>query len=145
MSPYCTNCGNEVEESWNICPNCGKVLKEQEVPHRQPQQQQVQQQVPQQPQPYRVQPYQRKYTGTGNSYGTAALICGLLGIIFGIFYVGPVLGIIAIIMGGIGISRDDNTAMAAIGLVLGILDFVFFFVFFLFLFSWLNWMWHWWP
>ncbi|MFW9973480.1 MAG: zinc-ribbon domain-containing protein [Candidatus Odinarchaeota archaeon] len=140
MSPYCINCGNKVEDSWNICPNCGKALKEQQVPQIQPQQQ-----IPQQSQLYREQPYQRTFTRAGNSYGTTALICGLLGMIFGIFYIGIVLGIIAIIMGGIGLSKDESPSMATIGLVLGIFDFILFFIFFFFLFSWLNWIWNWFP
>jgi len=141
MSPYCTYCGNEVEESWNVCPNCGKVLKEQVIPQTQPQQQP---QMHPQSRPYQVQPYQRVYGPSGgNNYGIAALICGILGIPLGIIFVGPVLGIIAIIMGGIGISKDDNAAIAVIGLVFGILDFVFFFIFFFWFFIWFSWLWPW--
>ncbi|UCC19755.1 MAG: zinc-ribbon domain-containing protein [Promethearchaeota archaeon] len=140
MSPYCTNCGNEVEDSWNICPNCGKTLKERQAPLVQPQQQ-----IRQQSQPYQTTTYQRSFTRVGNSYGTTALICGLLGIFFGIFYIAIFLGIIAMIMGGIGVGRDENPSLATIGLVLGIIDFVLFIIFFFFLFSWWNWMWNWWP
>ncbi|MFX1303665.1 MAG: zinc ribbon domain-containing protein [Promethearchaeota archaeon] len=142
MSPYCTYCGNEVEESWNVCPNCGKGLKEQVISQTQPQQQP---QMHPQPIPYQVQPYQKVYgLGGGNNYGIAALICGILGIPLGIVFVGPVLGIIAIIMGGIGISKDDNAAIAIIGLILGILDFVFFFILFFWFFIWFGWLWPWW-
>ncbi|MFX1504667.1 MAG: zinc ribbon domain-containing protein [Promethearchaeota archaeon] len=28
MSSYCTNCGTKLEESWKLCPNCGKTLRE---------------------------------------------------------------------------------------------------------------------
>lgn len=139
MSPYCTNCGKEVEESWNVCPDCGIVLRERVI-----QQAQSQQPVQMQPQHYQAQPSQHVYSPKGNTYGTAALICGVLGIVFGIFYVGPVLGIIAIIIAGIGISRDDNAAIAIIGLFFGILDFIFFFIFFFWFFIWLNWLWPWW-
>ena len=137
MSPYCTNCGTELEESWNACPNCGKKLKEEEISHSLPQQQPY---IPTQPPSVQVQPYQRAYKPTlANPYGIAALICGLLCLIFGISYASPILGIAAIILGGFGISRDENNAMAMIGVILGILDFVFFLLFYLLFFSWFNW------
>jgi hypothetical protein len=134
MSPYCTDCGSEIEDSWNACPNCGKVLKETQV-SQQPTMPQTQ------PQPQQAtQPYQRSYlSGGGNTFGIIALICGLIGL-FGVFlYFGIVLGIVAMAMGGIGLSRDDNNAMAVIGLILGIIDLVCCIVFYFIIFSWLSW------
>ena len=139
MSPYCSNCGSEVEDSWNACPDCGRILKETQVP-----QQQTIPQVQPQPQPttnpYRVQPYQRSYSsGNGNTYGIVALICGLIGLCGAFLYFGIVLGIVAISMGGIGLNRDDNNSMAVIGIILGIIDIVCCVLFFFILFSWLTW------
>ncbi|MCK4286462.1 MAG: zinc-ribbon domain-containing protein [Candidatus Lokiarchaeota archaeon] len=139
MSPYCTNCGSEIEDSWNACPNCGRVLRESQIPQQQsiPQ---TQLQPQRAPQPYRVQPYQRSYSsGNGNVYGIVALVCGLIGLFGAVLYFGIVLGIVAIAMGGIGLSRDDNNSMAVIGLILGIIDFVCCFVVFFLLFTWLAW------
>lgn len=138
MSPYCTNCGTEIEESWKVCPYCGKILKEQETQQTRPQQPQISQQ-----QPYQTQPYQKVYHPSSNNYGIAALICGIIGIPLGFFLVGPVLGIVAIIMGGLGISRDDNNAMAVVGIVLGIIDCVLTLVFFFLLFSLFAWFSFW--
>ncbi|MHA2088486.1 MAG: zinc-ribbon domain-containing protein, partial [Promethearchaeota archaeon] len=33
--PYCINCGSEIEDTWNVCTNCGKALKEQHIPQQQ--------------------------------------------------------------------------------------------------------------
>ncbi|MFW9998661.1 MAG: zinc-ribbon domain-containing protein [Candidatus Hodarchaeota archaeon] len=140
MSPYCTNCGTELEESWNACPNCGKTLKQEQISQSLPQQQPY---IPTQPQAVQVQPYHRTYRPSGsNTYGIAALICGLIGLVLSFTYGAPVLGLAAIVLGGLGISRDDNNAMAMIGVILGIVDFVFFLLFyFLFfsIFNWFNW------
>ncbi len=140
MSPYCINCGSEIEDSWNACTNCGKILRETQAP-QQPTTLYAQPQPQQAPQPYQVQPYQRKYSsGGGNIYGIVALICGLIGLFGAVAYFGIVLGIVAIAMGAIGLSRDDNNAMAVIGLILGIIDFVCcFFVYFI-VFSLLSWL-----
>jgi uncharacterized Tic20 family protein len=63
-------------------------------------------------------------TRQGNGLAIAALVCGIIGLLlFGI-----VLGPLAIIFGGIGLSRANKGAphrgMAVAGLVLGIIDVV---------------------
>ncbi len=137
MSPYCTNCGSEVEELWNACPNCGKILKETEIPQSQPLQQP---QITRLPQTIQTRPYQRPFSSSGdNNYGIAAVISALIGIFCGAFYIAPVLGIAAIILGGLGIGRDENNAIAMIGIVLGIFDFVCFLLFYFLFFQWFNW------
>ncbi|MFX1575091.1 MAG: DUF4190 domain-containing protein [Promethearchaeota archaeon] len=133
MSPFCTKCGNEVEESWRVCPNCGKNLMESEVPQPQPQispEPQYQTQPP--AQPYQVQPYrQTYYPEKPTQYGTAALICGIIGCCcFGI-----VLGPIAIVLGALGMKRDQNTSMATAGLIFGIIAFVGWLISMIFLYS----------
>jgi hypothetical protein len=147
MSPYCSYCGTELEESWNVCPTCGKKLKETEShPYRFQSQVQPNQSTDQVVRnPYRqsrLTSYQKVYTTrAGYNYGSASLICGILGLIIGIFFIGPLLGILAIIFGGIGISRDETAALGAIGLILGIFDFILFF--FLWYLLWFPW--HWFP
>lgn len=62
-----------------------------------------------------------------NGLGTAALVLGILGVVFCWAYVvGPVLGILAIIFGGVGLSRvhagqATNRGSALAGLILGII------------------------
>ena len=138
IMPYCTECGKEVEESWNACPSCGKVLKEVNIPQPQP----VAQPQPQpQPQPYQTRPYPRSYSvGGQNNYGTAALVCGILGIFCG----GILFGIVAIVLGGLGIGRDDNNGMAVIGLILGLIDIVCFFIMMFWILTWFTWFPNWW-
>ncbi|MCK4371236.1 MAG: zinc-ribbon domain-containing protein, partial [Candidatus Lokiarchaeota archaeon] len=58
MSPFCTNCGRDLEESWKICPDCGKILGEGTVPQTHPTTQpQIRLTTQPTPQPHRVQPY----------------------------------------------------------------------------------------
>ena len=131
MSPFCTSCGREVEESWNVCPDCGKSLEETTGPQTHPTTHtQIQSTTPQPP---RVQPSQPKYTkAVGETkIGAGALACGILWLIFGFFYGSSIFGfplfrIVAIILGGIGISRDENKSMAIGGLILGIIGIVIF-------------------
>jgi len=134
ISPYCTNCGSEVEDSWNACPNCGRILRATQVPQHQsiPQAQPQRQHAPQ---PYQVQPYQRSYSSSGgNTYGTIAIVLGIIGLFCG----GIIFGFIAIVMGGLGLNRDDNNGMAIVGLVLGIIDFACCFLMYFWIFSWFS-------
>lgn len=137
MSPYCMECGGEIEESWNACPKCGKVRKEVNVPQPRP----VAQPQPQPlPQPYQTRLYQRSYSMRGEkNYGTAALVCGILGLFCG----GIIFGIGAIILGALGLGRDENTGMAVLGLVLGVIDFVCFFMMMFWVVSWFAWTPYW--
>jgi len=132
MSPYCTKCGNEVEESWRVCPNCGKNLKESDVPQPQPSlSPQIQTRISPTPQPYQTQPYQQQYRPVKpTQYGTPALVCGLIGCCCGF------LGIPAIILGALGLSRDENTSSASIGLILGLINTVCWILGIILLFTW---------
>jgi tetrahydromethanopterin S-methyltransferase subunit D len=90
-----------------------------------------------QPQPQRVQPYQQRYRqpgGYGNTYGAVALVCGIIGLFCG----GFILGIVAIVLGGIGLNRDESKGMAIVGLILGIIDFACSFLLFFWIFSWFS-------
>ena len=136
MSPFCTNCGRDLEVSWLVCPDCGKLLGEGTVPQTQPTTQ-PQTQLTTQPtaQPHSVQPYQYKYAKAAgeNKFGVGALVCGILGLVLGFtssitIMSFPILRVVAIVLGGIGISRDDNKSMAIAGLVLGIIGVVIFFI-----------------
>ncbi|MFW9987430.1 MAG: DUF4190 domain-containing protein [Candidatus Odinarchaeota archaeon] len=54
-----------------------------------------------------------------NSFGIAALICAILG-----FFCCGILSIVAIILGAIGIGKDEDNGMAIAGLVLGLISLV---------------------
>ena len=131
MSPYCSYCGQKIEESWNVCSECGTRLKETPIPQTKPIQH------PTQPISYDVQTYQRAYIKRDPSrFGLASLICGIIGLLAPFFYRGPPLGtfpffrILAIIFGGIGIKIDENITPAVFGLVLGIIGLTLYFGFY---------------
>ena len=141
MTPFCASCGTKTESDWNSCPECGSKLSEQKldggsqpaVP-KQPQQPQTSQYRPaynpyQKPTTYpqgqttypRSQgTYPRSQTAypSTNGFGIASLICALIGLCF----MGWIFGIIAIILGGIGKTRDYNPGVAVAGIVIGIID-----------------------
>jgi hypothetical protein len=67
-------------------------------------------------------------SGASNGFAVAALVCGIVGIFIANFILGP----LAIIFGGIGLSRANRGAkgrgMAIAGLILGVVDIVLFIV-----------------
>lgn len=110
---FCKNCGNQVPDEANVCPNCGTVLK----------------QNPQQP----------KYTmpnhGSGNdSSAVVALACGITGIVvavlggilFGIFggIIGIILGVVAVVA-GTNAKKASNNAKGTGGFICGLLALIF--------------------
>ena len=82
-------------------------------------------------QPYGGQPYGGPAFGEArpaprNGLGTAALVLGILAVITGLFIVGGLLGIAAIVLGVLGrkrVARGEatNGGMAIAGIVLGVL------------------------
>ena len=54
-----------------------------------------------------------------NSLGIASLVCAIIG-----FFCCGILSIVAIILGAIGISKDDEPGMAKAGLIIGIVSLV---------------------
>ena len=85
MAPFCTNCGNQIEGDWNVCPNCGSSLIQQgstPQPAPAPQQEYISTSPPPAPK-------------SGGGTGTAALVFGILGL----FIFGFIFGLIAIILG----------------------------------------------
>ncbi len=67
-----------------------------------------------------------------NGLGIGALICGILG-----FCCCGILSVVAIILGAIGISKDDEPGMAKAGLILGVISLVIGIVIAIFLWGWI--------
>jgi len=65
-----------------------------------------------------------------NGLGIGALVCGILG-----FCCCGILSVVAIILGAIGISKDDEPGMAKAGLILGIISLVVGILLYIFVFS----------
>jgi hypothetical protein len=109
------------------------------APYYPPQQQQQQYYAPMQvvaPQPYSAAPAQAVFMepvpvmAPRNGVGTAAGVLGILAVILTFIpyasFIGIVLGILAVIFGGVGISRANRIGgagkgMAVTGLVLGLI------------------------
>jgi hypothetical protein len=147
---YCPYCGSSIESSWKVCANCGHKLVEEEISttaQKEPevQTEEVKTEVPKtvvaqyKPEMYKASPTRAN--------GITALVVGLIGfswsfalIILRIvnlyspsgFMVGNLftvmLGIIAIIFGIVGISKDDSKGMGVAGLILGIANIIFLFI-----------------
>jgi hypothetical protein len=119
MSPFCANCGANVDETWNNCPECGVNIKDQMIsdgtepsPSYQPSQPQTSYSSQQ-----RVTQYSRSVSES-NSYGIGALITAIIGLCCFSYVFGP----IAIILGAMGRTRDLEPGMATAGLIIGIFD-----------------------
>jgi len=54
-----------------------------------------------------------------NGLGIASLVCAIIG-----FFCCGILSIVAIILGAVGISKDDEPGMAKAGLIIGIISLV---------------------
>lgn len=68
-----------------------------------------------------------------NGLGTAALVCGIVGVVFALipilFFISFPLGILGVVFGAVGMSRvrrkvANNRGMAVAGFILGIIAFV---------------------
>lgn len=125
---FCSQCGTKLVVSWNVCPNCGNILKSERVNQQQIQTQPVKQTYHQKkpsPQPldYRLR--------NNNTNGIIALIFGILGLCTVVPIVGSILGIV---FGAIGRKKDDDGRLAIAGFVLGIIGLVVWIAIYVFLF-----------
>ncbi len=122
---FCGNCGSQIPDGSNVCPNCGAA--------------QAQNAAPQNAAPVYQAPVYQTPVGAGvpnnsNTNATIATLCGVLsivlaiigGIMFGVIGAGiaVVLGIVAIVM-GINAKKQTNGAKGSAGFVCGILGLVF--------------------
>jgi len=115
MANFCSNCGTEVDQSWNACPKCGTALGGMGIsqPTPLPYTQQVKGQ------------YGKPSSGKSHKHSILALIFGAIGLfLFIIPIIGIILGVLAIIFGLIGLTSDEDNVMAVIGLIAGILSII---------------------
>ena len=112
MTPFCPNpdCGAVIEEDWNRCPECELDLNAQQLDENS----QYTLLPPKKPQ---LPTYTYKApTKSSNRFGTLSLIVAIIGCFCFAYVFGP----IAMILGGIGISKDDSPSKAKAGLIFGI-------------------------
>ena len=119
MANFCSNCGIKVNPNWRACPDCGfNLIGVKSIP-----QQPVQQYYKSTPQyspsdtPVKYpsdspQQYpQQNYSKPGEKFGGLALLFVILGSLL------PLFLIPAIIMGYMGLNRDNDPTLSKIGLV----------------------------
>ena len=122
----CTNCGAQIRDGVQFCPNCGSKQNATASAGAQANQ------AAQTPQP-QVQTYQQQAKAYGEAgqkvtdtrtMGLIGLIVGVAGIIFDFVFmpIGIILGIAAIVVSGLAMSRNKGgqNGMAIGGLVCGI-------------------------
>jgi hypothetical protein len=115
MTPFCPNpdCEAEIDENLNRCPECELDLNAQQLDEK-PQYTLL---PPKSSQPptytYKAKSFQMP---SSNGFGTLSLVLAIIGFFCFAYVFGP----IAMILGGIGISKDDSPSKAKAGLIFGI-------------------------
>lgn len=108
---FCTKCGAQNADNAQFCESCGgklesqqpinaqqTVVNEQPIVNQQQNQTQGQQNTP------------------GKGLGVASLVCGIVSF----FCFGFILGVLAVVFGGIAKSKGYKGGMATAGIVLGV-------------------------
>jgi len=122
---YCPECGSKVDQESRFCPNCGYDLSQafSNVPLS----------TPSPPIQYSTPPVHPQYYKSDNTKGIIALVFGIVG-----FIIMPIIGsIVAIILGSLSRSQEEDKTLGTVGIVLGILGLLCWIIFFVSLFSWI--------
>jgi uncharacterized membrane protein YvbJ len=126
---YCTECGSKVEEEARFCPNCGHEMSQ--IPSMRPSS--VASPPPQYIAQYSTPPSYQQYQKRDNTKGIIALVFGILGL-----FLLPIIGsIVAIILGALSRSQEEDNSLGTIGIILGVIGIICWIVFFVVLFSWI--------
>ena len=119
MTLFCPECEAVIEENWKRCPECecelnlnGQQLDEKSQQSDENSQYTLLPPKTSQPPTYT---YKAPYKSS-NGFGTLSLLVAIIGCFCFAYVFGP----IAMILGGIGISKDDSPSKAKAGLVFGI-------------------------
>jgi len=126
---YCTECGSKVEEGARFCPNCGHEMSQ--TPSISPPS--AASPPPQYSNQYSMPPSYQQYQKGSNTKAILALVFGILGL-----FVLPIIGsIVAIILGALSRSQEEDSNLGTIGIVLGIIGIICWIIFFVVLFTWI--------
>jgi hypothetical protein len=127
--PYCSECGSKIGEETHFCPNCGHEVSQEPLINTSSAIPPPNQYSSQYSAPSTYQQYYKR----DNTKGIIALVFGILG-----FVLLPFIGsIVAIILGALSRSQEEDNSLGTIGIVLGILGIVCWVIFFVFIFSWI--------
>ncbi len=104
--PYCNQCGNKIEDNSKFCGNCGATM--------------VNQPVQQTQQHYARSPQRIKHSG----FGIAGLVLGIISVVMSstllLWFIGFILGILAIIFGAIAYWGKPRDKYGLAGFICGL-------------------------
>lgn len=112
----CPNCGSANNDGAKFCIGCGATL---DAPQAQPAQPAYNSQ---QNVNYNFSNNQQPAATPGKGLGIASLVCGIVSF----FCFGFILGLLAVIFGGVAKSKGYRGGMATAGIVLGIIGLAFY-------------------
>lgn len=98
---FCQKCGNQINDNMLVCPYCRTSL---------------QNNINNAHMPYNGCGQMQK---KGKALGITSLIFGIVAVLLSCIYIGAILGIVAMIIGIIGIIKGNGTGMSIAGLILG--------------------------
>lgn len=122
---FCGNCGKEVNEAKKFCPYCGSSLTLKQNVNATENSGSKAESL------YTSSANQPADTTPSNGMAAAALVLGIVGIIFAIIpflpirIIGLILGILGIVLSAVSKKQNGSSGMATGGLVLGILAVIF--------------------
>lgn len=116
----CNNCGNQIPDNSNVCPNCGHPVQNQygQPQYQQPQYAQPQYGQPQYAQPEYMPPQPQQPAGQpGKGFAIAALVLGIVS-----FLCFPyITGALGIIFGSVAKNKGFMGGMATAGIICGVI------------------------
>lgn len=106
---FCTKCGAQNADNAQFCESCGGKLESQQPINTQ--------QTVVNEQPIVNQQQNQTQDTPGKGLGIASLVCGIVSF----FCFGLILGILAVVFGGIAKGKGYKGGMATAGIVLGVI------------------------